>query len=85
MTSRAMPSMARPLGSRAADSVAAVAPILDHDQRPAWIGPPVYTVPRTADETTSATDGQLSVGLYPICLEPTDTRCAPSASTASQS
>jgi hypothetical protein len=80
-------SVARAYGVRwlvldAGDSVAAVAPILDRDERPAWIGPAIYTEPRPVDETAPADDGRLSVGVYPVCLEPADTRCAAAASVA---
>ena len=68
----------------AGDSVAAVAPILDRDERPAWIGPAVYTEPREVDETAPAADGRFSVGVYPVCLEPADTRCAAAASVAAR-
>jgi hypothetical protein len=82
-------SVARAYGIRwlvldAGDSVAAVAPILDRDERPAWIGPAVYTEPRKVDETAPAADGRFSVGVYPVCLEPADTRCAAAASVAAR-
>ena len=64
------------------DSVAAVAPILDRDERPAWIGPPVYTQPRTVDGTPQVGDGRFSVGVYPVCLEPGDARCAGAAAAS---
>ena len=46
----------------ATDGVDSVAPILDQDQRPAWIGPSIYR--------------QDSVGIYPVCLDGSfDPRC----------
>jgi hypothetical protein len=36
--------------------------ILLQDQRPGWVGAPVYKTP--------------DVGVYPVCTDPTDTRCA---------
>ncbi len=43
------------------DTVPAMAPILNGDGRPAWIGSSVTSV----------------VNLYPVCLDPADDRCAP--------
>jgi hypothetical protein len=47
------------------DSVPAAREILLDGVRPAWVGPPV--LPST------------DVGVYPVCPQPTDTRCAPGA------
>ena len=44
------------------DSVQSVKEILLQDQRPAWVGAPVYKTP--------------DVGVYPVCTDPADTRCA---------
>ncbi len=59
----------------AGDTVEAAAPILNDDARPAWIGSPVYTQP---DDTSPApaSDQRFGVGVYPVCLELADTRCA---------
>ncbi len=62
----------------AGDTVTAAGPILDDDTRPAWIGPPVYTEPRSG-----TTGGErFGVGVYPVCLEPDDHRCAATGSAS---
>ena len=43
------------------DSVAAVTDIFENNQRPPWVGPPVLR--------------EDTVALYPVCLDPGDTRC----------
>jgi hypothetical protein len=59
----------------ASEGVASVAPILDDDQRPAWIGPPIYTE-RGSGVTASGTDRRYSLGIYPVCLDGSfDPRC----------
>ncbi len=50
-----------------ADSVAAVAPILLDDERPAWVGPAAW---RIDDD----------VALFPVCTTASDTRCEAGAS-----
>lgn len=46
-----------------------MAPVLTGRSRPAWIGPPIFTVP--------ATDGKAPrIALYPICLSAADVRCS---------
>jgi hypothetical protein len=50
-------------------SVPPVAPILDGDERPDWIGPPIYT------EGGEAGSRAVDVGVYPICLDAADPRC----------
>jgi hypothetical protein len=63
-----------------ADSVAAVAPILDGGPRPAWLGAPVASRPaRQLPGAAPLPAGALGVGLYPVCLDPADTRCAEAA------
>ena len=49
------------------DTVPAMEPVLDHDQRPSWLGPAV----------ASATDdqGRTTWGLYPVCTAAGDPRC----------
>jgi hypothetical protein len=44
------------------DSVEAAKEILVNDNRPSWVGAPVY---KTDD-----------VAVYPVCTDPADTRCA---------
>ena len=49
--------------------VEALAPVLRDDDRPDWIGPRTFQV--------ASSDGGASIlGLYPVCFEPADTRCA---------
>jgi hypothetical protein len=60
-----------------ADTVASVAPILDGGPRPAWLGPPVAGRPaRQLPDAPPLPPGALGVGLYPVCLDPGDARCA---------
>ena len=66
----------------AGDSVTAAAPILGEDARPVWIGPPVYTEPGTVSESQPVSDDRFSVGVYPVCLDPTDGRCAAVGATS---
>ncbi len=56
------------------DSVPAMAGVLDGRSRPTWIGPPVATLPAAPDGAPSV--GPVDAGVYPVCLEPTDLRCA---------
>jgi Dolichyl-phosphate-mannose-protein mannosyltransferase len=64
----------------AGDTVAAAGPILDADERPTWIGPPIDAGPAPAVDA-AAGDGRVTVGVYPVCLEPADTRCAAGAAS----
>ncbi|HEX2755412.1 MAG TPA: glycosyltransferase family 39 protein [Candidatus Limnocylindrales bacterium] len=48
--------------------VAALAPVLTGQARPAWIGAPVLTI-------AAADGGAPRAALYPICLSPADARC----------
>ncbi len=65
--------------------VAALAPVLSGQSRPAWIGSPVLTIPAADGATPRA-------AVYPICLSPADPRCqvvaaaplSPSSVTASR-
>jgi len=60
-----------------ADTVPAVAPILDGGTRPPWVGPPVASRPaRQLPDAALLPPGALGVGLYPVCLDDADTRCA---------
>ena len=58
-----------------ADGVPSVSPILDKDERPAWIGAPIYAERGTglnADGTPQA----YSLAIFPVCLNATfDPRC----------
>jgi 4-amino-4-deoxy-L-arabinose transferase-like glycosyltransferase len=59
-----------------ADSVASIAPVLDGDERPAWIGPPIVARPAAPEPGQPARPaGAVDLGVYPICTEPGDTRC----------
>jgi hypothetical protein len=50
------------------NAVAALAPVLNGTGRPAWIGAPVYSIPDAS--------GMPRAALYPVCLSPSDVRCA---------
>ncbi len=59
------------------ETVAAVAPILDGEPRPAWLGPPVGS--RPAQQVPGASPlpaGALGIALYPVCLDADDARCS---------
>jgi hypothetical protein len=53
------------------DAVPALGPILDGTGRPAWVGPPVWTV---------TSPGTVDAGLYPVCITTGDPRCVVLAS-----
>ena len=59
------------------DGVPAVAPIIDGSARPPWVGPPVATWPAAQDGGAKA--GPVDMGVYPICLDLADIRCAVAA------
>jgi hypothetical protein len=54
------------------DSVAALAPVVG-GARPAWIGPPIATIPGPGGDPASI--------VYPVCISPQDQRCATVASS----
>ncbi|HSW43403.1 MAG TPA: hypothetical protein VLM76_12915, partial [Patescibacteria group bacterium] len=59
------------------NTVRAMAPILNGGPRPPWLGAPV--VSRPAHQLPGAAPlpaGALDVGLFPVCLEAGDARCA---------
>jgi hypothetical protein len=49
------------------NTVPALGPVFDGTDRPAWIGPRLVGIP--------GADGQVAVGVYPICASATDRRC----------
>jgi hypothetical protein len=58
------------------DTVASVAPILDGEARPEWLGAPVLGRPaRQLPDAPTLPQGALGLGLYPVCFAPDDTRC----------
>jgi hypothetical protein len=54
--------------------VPATAPILDRDERPAWIGPAAH-----AEE---GADGRVAWAVYPVCTASGDDRCAEATAAA---
>jgi hypothetical protein len=57
------------------EGVASVAPILDKDERPAWIGAPIYSE-RGTGLNPDGSPQAYSLGIFPICLNATfDPRC----------
>jgi hypothetical protein len=69
-----------------ADAVPAVAPILDGRGRPAWLGAPVWQdihvqppagATADAEQTAIAAPTDVKAALYPVCMSPADSRCAP--------
>ncbi len=60
-----------------ADTVASVAPILDGQPRPPWLGAPVASRPaRQLPDAQPFPPGAVGVALYPVCLAAGDARCA---------
>jgi hypothetical protein len=60
-----------------ADSVSAVAPILDGGPRPDWLGAPVVArPPHQPADAPPLPAGAVGLGLYPVCFDPADTRCS---------
>ena len=57
-------------GSTRSAAVPALTPILAGGTRPAWIGPPTFSVP-------SADGGAPRLALLPVCIQTGDARCAP--------
>jgi hypothetical protein len=51
------------------DIVTSLAPVLSGQQRPSWIGPPVFTIP-------ASDGGAPRLALYPTCVIPGDNRCS---------
>ncbi len=52
-----------------ADTVPAVAPILDGGPRPAWIGPPIASRPAVpAAGGVALPAGAVDVAVYPVCI-----------------
>jgi hypothetical protein len=47
---------------------AGLARVVNGTGRPAWIGAPVYSIPDAS--------GMPRAALYPVCLSPSDVRCA---------
>jgi hypothetical protein len=58
------------------DAVPALGPILDGTGRPAWVGPPVWTV---------TGPGTIEAALYPVCVTNGDPRCVVLASAKAAS
>ena len=56
------------------DSVEVMAPVMNGEARPSWMGPPVATLPAAADGGPA--DGPVDAGVYPVCLDARDMRCA---------
>lgn len=57
------------------EGVTSVSPILDKDERPAWIGPPIYAE-RGTGVNPDGTPQAYSLAIFPVCLNSaTDRRC----------
>jgi hypothetical protein len=61
------------------DAVLALGPILDGGPRPAWVGRPIWSQAQAPvpDAPGAAPLVGPDAALFPICLSPTDARCAP--------
>ncbi len=56
--------------------VAAMAPVLESKGRPAWIGPPIFSLPYDGPKSGDpAADAAPAMAVYPVCTTPSDTRC----------
>jgi len=54
-------------------------PVIESKSRPAWIGPPIFTVPYAGPRRgDSAADAAPALAIYPVCTLAGDARCAPS-------
>ncbi len=64
--------------------VTPMVPVLEMTGRPAWIGPPIFSVPYTGPLTGNpVADGAPTLAVYPVCTRAGDTRCAaPAAARA---
>ena len=52
-------------------------PVIESKSRPAWIGPPIFTVPDTGPKSNdAAANAAPALAIYPICTRPGDTRCS---------
>lgn len=59
---------------------ASLAPLLAGTQRPSWLSAPIAVVPGTAEPSQpgASVDSSLpAAALFAVCLDPSDTRCAP--------
>jgi hypothetical protein len=57
-----------------------LAPVLESKVRPNWLGAPLYTIPYAGPNTGDAViDAAPALAIYPICLDPSDTRCGGAA------
>jgi hypothetical protein len=62
------------------ETVEAMAPILDGGPRPSWVGAAVASRPaRQLPDAEPLPPGALGIGLYPVCFDDADTRCAEAA------
>jgi hypothetical protein len=53
-----------------------LAPVIESKVRPAWIGPPIFTVPYRGPKTGDpAVDGAPALAIYPVCTVAGDARC----------
>ena len=56
--------------------VTPLAPVIEGLVRPAWLGPPVFTIAWTGAATNDpAADAAPALAIYPVCLAAGDTRC----------
>ncbi len=57
--------------------VAPMVPVLEATNRPAWIGPPVFSLPYEGPQTGDpVVDGAPRLAIYPVCTRANDPRCA---------
>jgi hypothetical protein len=51
-------------------------PVIESKSRPAWIGPPIFTVPYAGPESgDTAVNSAPDLAIYPVCTQAGDTRC----------
>jgi len=51
-------------------------PVIESKTRPTWLGAPIFTIPYDGPATgDAAADGAPAMAIYPVCTQPSDTRC----------
>jgi hypothetical protein len=63
--------------------VGPLVPVIESKDRPAWIGPPIFSVPYNGPRTGNpAADSAPALAIYPVCTQAGDTRCDSQTATA---
>jgi hypothetical protein len=63
--------------------VAPMVPVLEAKERPAWIGPPIFSLPYEGPQTGDPVlDGAPRLAIYAVCIRANDPRCATLAASS---